>query len=400
MTTPPRLGYFVPAFPTQTHAFFWREVQALRALGVDVRLFSSRRPAPEECPHAFAEAARAETHYVFPPRATAAAGWLARRPRQVATALSYLRRLERGGVKDRVRVAALLPSAADLCAACDAQGIDHVHIHSCADAAHLGALARLLGGPDYSITVHGNLDVYGFDHAAKFADATLVTTVTRPLRDEVLAVAPGRHVPVITMGVETARFAADRTDRPDGAPVEFLSVSRLNPVKGHVFFLQALRRLVDEGHALRYTIAGSGPAEGAIRAEIARLGLQDHVAMVGPLSQDAVRDALQAADVFVLTSFGHGEAAPVAVMEAMAAGLPVICSRIGGTADMIADGEDGLLVAQRDVDAIGDAARRLCVDAGLRQRIGVAARARAQRDFDTAATARALWDAIGAARQP
>lgn len=398
MSQPRTLGYFVPAFPTQTHAFFWREVEALRAQGVEVTLFSSRRPRPEDCPHAFGDAARAETHYVFPPRPGAVLRWAARHPAGVGRALGYLRELEAGGAKARAKVAALLPSAADLCIAAEAAGVDHVHFHSCADAAHLGALAERMGGPSYSVTVHGNLDVYGTDHAAKFARAALVTTVTRPLRDEVLAVAPGRDVPVITMGVDTARFAGEGPPRDADAPLRFLSVSRLNPVKGHSYFLEALRRLIDEGHSVEYRIAGSGEAEDAIRADIARLSLGDHVSLLGPLSQDAVRAALMEADAFVLTSFGHGEAAPVAVMEAMAAGLPVICSRIGGTADMIDDGVDGLLVPQQDVDAIEFAARRLCADEAFRAQIGAAARVRAQDTFDTAATSGALWEAICTAR--
>ncbi|QFS82080.1 Putative teichuronic acid biosynthesis glycosyltransferase TuaC [Roseivivax sp. THAF40] len=398
MTAPRALGYFVPAFPTQTHAFFWREVAALRAQGVKVVLFSSRRPRPEDCPHAFGEDARAETHYVFPPRPGAVLRWAARHPAGLVRALGYLRELQEGGAKARAKVAALLPSAADICAAAEAAGVGHVHFHSCADAAHLGALAERMGGPSYSVTVHGNLDVYGTDHAAKFARAALVTTVTRPLRNEVLAVAPGRDVPVITMGVDTARFVGDRPSRPADAPLQFLSISRLNPVKGHVYFLKALRRLIDAGHAAHYRIAGSGEAESAIRAEIARLSLGDQVSMLGPLGQDDVRAALGRADAFVLTSFGHGEAAPVAVMEAMAAGLPVICSRIGGTGDMITDGVDGFLVPQQDVDAITEAARKLCTDEALRVKIGRAAQQRAQSQFDTAATARALWEAICAAR--
>ncbi len=112
-----------------------------------------------------------------------------------------------------------------------------------------------MGGPSYSVTVHGNLDVYGTDHAAKFARAALVTTVTRPLRQEMLPVTPDRPLPVITMGVDTARFAGDRPSRPTGAPLRFLSVSRLNPVKGHGYFLDAVRRLIDEGHAICTEIA-------------------------------------------------------------------------------------------------------------------------------------------------
>ncbi|MHA6344779.1 glycosyltransferase [Roseivivax sp. CAU 1761] len=392
-----RLGYLVPEFPNQTHAFFWREIAALRAAGVTVTPISTRRPAPQDCPHDFAGAARAETRYLFPPRAGAAARLLAARPRAFAAALAYVRDLPESGAAGRARVAALIPSAAELCRVAEACRLDHLHIHSCANSAHLGALARLLGGPSYSVTVHGNLPVYGRDHAAKFRHAALVTAVTRPLAREVAAVAPSRPVPVITMGVETGRFAAERPEPRPEEPLRFLSVARLNPVKGHALFLAALRRLRDAGQAAHYTIVGAGPAEAEIRAEIARLGLDDAVEMTGPLGEAAVRAELARADVFVLTSFGQGEAAPVAVMEAMAAGLPVICSRIGGTEDMIADGVDGLLVPQRNIAAIAAAAARLAADGALRRRLGAAARLRARRYFDTRATARALLAALEAA---
>ena len=62
------VAYCVPEFPSQTHAFFWREARALEAQGVTVHFISTRRPAEDACPHAFAAAARARTHYVFPPR--------------------------------------------------------------------------------------------------------------------------------------------------------------------------------------------------------------------------------------------------------------------------------------------------------------------------------------------
>jgi colanic acid/amylovoran biosynthesis glycosyltransferase len=86
------------------------------------------------------------------------------------------------------------------------------------------------------------------------------------------------------------------------------------------------------------------------------------------------------------------------VMEAMAVGLPVICSVIGGTADMISDGIDGMLVGQQDVDAIAAALRALVTDPARRQRIGTAARTRAVAQFDARVTARALLDALGIGR--
>src|SRR5262245_33745132 len=116
--------------------------------------------------------------------------------------------------------------------------------------------------------------------------------------------------------------------------------------------------------------------------------------MAGTLGEEAVRDLLQRADAFVLPSVGLGEAAPVSVMEAMACGLPVVASVIGGTPDMITSGEDGVLVPQGDEKALADALVRLSRGPEERRRLGRAARARAERSFDSQQTTRRLLEAI------
>lgn len=379
-----RIGYLIPEFPAQTHAFFWREAMALESLGIEVMFLSTRRPAEYASRHAFTDAAVARTAYLFPPRAGAALRHLAARPVGTARALSYLAGLRESPWRDRLRGLAFLVAGAELARLARAAALDHIHVHSFANAAHVAALARLLDGPSYSLTLHGDLPVYGRDHAAKAARAAFLTTVTGPLAETVRAAIPGAEPAVIAMGVDTDRFTP--APPPPGPPLRLLSVARLNYVKGHVHLLRAMAALVGEGQDLHYVIAGDGPYRPEIEAEIARLGLNGRVEMTGSVGEERVLDLLRGAHVFALTSFGLGEAAPVAVMEAMACGLAVICSRIGGTGDMIADGTDGLLVPQQDEAAIAAALRRLA-DPDERARIGATARARAVRQFDYRARA-------------
>ncbi len=397
MIAPRAIGYLVPEFPSQTHAFFWREMSAIEESGVPVRLFSTRPAAPDACPHAFAEAARARTSYLFPPQAGRVAAFLAARPAATARAMAYVAGLEETPLPGRVRLMGLLGSAAQLAAECRAAGIGHVHIHSCANAAHLGALAHILDGLNYSLTLHGDLPVYGTDHRAKMARATFVSAVTAPLqaslRQEIDA--QGRF-PVIWMGVDTDRFAPDPVQRATRDPNRFdvVSAARLNFTKGHRFFLRAMAQLRDDGIDIHYRLAGEGPERGAIEAEIAALGLGDHVEMLGSVGETRILELLQSADALALTSIQKGEAAPVAVMEAMACGLPPICSIIGGTPDMITDGVDGFLVPQEDVSAIAAATRTLATDSARRLAMGAAARDTALRAFDHRANARKLYEEI------
>lgn len=391
------IGYLVPEFPSQTHAFFWRELGAIEEAGTSVHVLSTKRPSPGSCPHDFARAAEARTEYLFPPRFGTALGGLVARPGRTMRAIGYIMGLHETPLAARLKLLALIPTAMGMVQSARRHGLRHIHIHSCANAAHLGALGHILDALPYSLTLHGDLAVYGTDHVAKMRHARFVSPVTRPLQDSLTeTIGPGRPYPVIWMGVDTDRFRpADpaRARTPD-APLRALTVARLNEKKGHAFFLRAMARLRDEGITVDYKIAGSGPARADIEADIARLDLTDRVTLLGTVSEQQVRTLLQETDIAALTSYGMGEAAPVSVMEAMACGVPCIVSIIGGTPDMITDGHDGILVPQCDVDAITAALGTLARDRDALARMSRQARLTAQAAFDHRANALKLRQAI------
>ena len=142
-----RLGYLVPEFPSQTHAFFWREINALRSMGESVLLLSTRKPRPLNCRHEFAAAAISQTHYLFPPAIIDLATWGVTGGRGLRRALAYLHGLEPVAATNFVRRYGLLASAIDLLQWAHRERIDHIHVQSCADAAHIVALASPHGRP-------------------------------------------------------------------------------------------------------------------------------------------------------------------------------------------------------------------------------------------------------------
>ncbi|HZE99346.1 MAG TPA: glycosyltransferase [Planctomycetota bacterium] len=397
-----RLGYLVPEFPGQTHIFFWREVLALRAQGVDVRLISTRKPNPITCRHEFVPGAVAETHYLFPSALLAGPRWLLRGFRGFGASMDYLGGLDSAGFKGRLRHYALLMSAVELYRWCAREGIEHVHGHSCANAAHVLAICRRMGGPSYSLTLHGDLDVYGSDHRSKMRDASPVFAVGSHLRRQILEKVgiPADRVHVTCMGVDSSRLSGLGTERPYKAgDLNLLTVARLHPAKGHVHALAAAKRAVDRGVNLRYTIVGDGPHQDAIGARIKELGLESRVTLAGTRSEGDVLRLLSAADAFVLPSTGAGEAWPVSLMEAMGSGLPVISSVIGATPEMIENDVDGLLIAQGDEAGLADAFVRLGQDVDARRRIGERARLTTKQRFDVAVTAAKLREAVESALQ-
>jgi glycosyltransferase involved in cell wall biosynthesis len=309
------------------------------------------------------------------------AGTLTHNPGGAARVAAYIAGLHESGVAGRAKAVGYALCAADLVDHCRAAHIDHVHAHSCADVAHVAAMCELLGGPTYSLTLHGDLPVYGVDHRSKMRRAAFVATAARPMQRQVIdqAGVPPERTCTIWMGVETDRFVPSGRPAAPGS-LHVVTIARLAECKGHRHALAAVRHAVDRGADVTYSIAGSGPDEAAIRSEVARLGLGARVRMVGSVGEHEVLALLHSADVFVL--------------EAMSCGVPAIVSIIGGTADMITDGVDGHLVSQGDEAAIGERLVRLANAPEERVRLGRAARQRAVAAFDSRHSARALLDAI------
>jgi glycosyltransferase involved in cell wall biosynthesis len=185
----------------------------------------------------------------------------------------------------------------------------------------------------------------------------------------------GRTV-VIHNGVEL-----DRPRRESGAaarPFTVLSVGRLRPPKDFGTLIRAMAAL--ERGSVRLRIAGDGPERAALASEVARLGLDGDVELLG--ARTDVDELLADADLFVLAS--ESEGLPMSVLEAMAAGLPVVASAVGGVPELVREGETGTLVPPGDSAALAIAIRRIAADPELRDRLGAAGRRRAEREFSLA----------------
>ena len=166
----------------------------------------------------------------------------------------------------------------------------------------------------------------------------------------------------------------------DGSrPPVVLCVARFVARKRHQDLLEAAAGLAREGHAFRLVLAGDGPTLPSMRALAEQLGLGDVVTFLGSVDRPTVREQMRAADVFVLLSAWEGM--PGTVMEAMACGLPVIGTRVNGTADLIEHEASGLHVEPGDATAARSALRRLLLDADLRRAMGARGRQIIESEF-------------------
>jgi len=196
---------------------------------------------------------------------------------------------------------------------------------------------------------------------------------------------PGQRVGVLYNGIDVDAFAsagdraAARRDLGAG-PGEFLllQVARLDYLKDHATAVRTLARVVTQAPNARLVLVGDGPERPAIEAQVRKLNLADKVRLLGTRAD--VARLLHGADAFLLTSTSEG--IPLTVIEAMAVGLPVVATDVGGLREVVTDGETGFLAPAKDDAALAEHLLRLAADADLRRRLGGAGRSRAKRCFD------------------
>jgi glycosyltransferase involved in cell wall biosynthesis len=282
-----------------------------------------------------------------------------------------------------------------------------------ANSSKAGVLARLAafvtGVPVRIFTVHGwafsansgaSARLYAYLDRAMGALTTMTICVSENERRAGLAAraCSAERSVVIHNAVDVA--AAPRA-RPDAGTPRILVVGRLKAPKDFVTIVRALAELAPGSFTLQ--VAGSGPDRPALENELRRLGLGGAVEFLGDRAD--VPRLLAAAHVFALSS--RSEGFPVSILEAMAAGVPVVASAVGGVPEAVVDGETGILVPPGDPSALASGLQRLLGSAELRARFGSAGRARAEELFDLPAFHRAhvslyqmLLEASGARRSP
>lgn len=275
-----------------------------------------------------------------------------------------------------------------------------VHTHT-AKAGTLGRLAARLGrAPVVVHTYHGHV-LRGYFPPAKTRAFVAIERALARLTDALVAVSPrvraelldlgiGRpdRFEVVPLGLDLEPFAsADRLRGElrrelglDAAVPLAGIVARLAPVKAHEVFLEAARRLAARPVPPRFVIVGDGERRPALEAMAETDGLRGRVHFLG-WRADLPRIY---ADLDVVVLCSRNEGSPVALIEAMTAGRPVVATRVGGVPDVVADGETGLLVPENDPPALAEAIARVLDDGELARRLGAAGRPRVVERFGAA----------------
>jgi glycosyltransferase involved in cell wall biosynthesis len=275
---------------------------------------------------------------------------------------------------------------------------DLVHTH-CSVPGIVGRIAaRLAGVPVVLHTVHG----FAFHDGSRGPSAAFAIAIERlvgRLTDVMLSqnredidrairhrIVPESRLEWVGNGIALDRFAAPVPAREPGGPVVVTCVARMEPVKNHALLLEAAALLQDRGRSFELWLVGGGEGRARCERQVAASGLAGAVRFLG--YRNDIPELLGRSDIAVLTSLKEG--IPRAAVEAMAAGLPVVATRVTGTREVVRDGDTGFLVDLGEPAVLADALSRLIEDPTLRARMGARGREVARTEFDEALIVRRL----------
>src|SRR6266480_6000159 len=288
-------------------------------------------------------------------------------------------------------------------------GVDHVHVHFANRAAHTAVFLKEISGIPFSVTAHGQdfMKDLGSDDLLReiCAAAEFVAAETDYSRDLLRQRCPNSAAKIhkVYNGIDMERFPAlgDESARPAVAPYHLpriVSVGRLVAFKGFDELIDACAELARHRIDFFCDIIGDGRLRETLQEKVKQLDLSSRVNLLGSLSQAAVLDKLQAADIFALASTtdtqGATDVFPTVILEAMASARAVVSTRLAGIPELVVDGQTGMLAPPGDSTALADALEQLLRGPELRLRFGHAGRARIEQHFRIEQTVAPLMEML------
>lgn len=247
-----------------------------------------------------------------------------------------------------------------------------------------GKIAAVFHGNDISQT--RVLNIFRSDYERLFDDANYIFPVSELWANKIASTPKIKNkTHVIRMGVNISKFIYKERNVVSSS-IKLLSIARLTEKKGISVAINACLRLKQQNIDFHYTIIGDGPLRKTLEAQVANLNLGDNIVFLGAQTQETVTEYLNQSDVFLLPSVtaadGDMEGIPVALMEAMAIGIPVISTFHSGIPELIEDRVSGFLVNENDATSIANVVREIIEDPGVLTGICHNAKQKIDNEFD------------------
>jgi glycosyltransferase involved in cell wall biosynthesis len=386
--TPPTIAYVLKMYPRFSETFVLAELLELERQGVRLHVFSLKKP-DDGVFHADVARLRARVTYL-PESALLAPGVYAAAHREVARRdpRRYAVALAAAAASRRTTAWKHFLRAGYIAAQLSRLGVGHVHAHFASGPAAVALHLHRLTGISYSFTAHAK-DIYidSVDQdalAAKLRAACFAVTVSDYNRRHLSRLGDSERLVRIYNGLDLDWFSPNGAN-PDEPPL-VLAVGRLIEKKGFADLVRACALLRDRSVDFRCLVVGKGPLAGELAALVGELDLRDRVELAGPQPRESVLELYRRASVVVapcvVGSDGNRDGLPTVLVEAMAVGVPVVSTDVTGIPELVEDGRTGLVVAERDPQALAEAIARVVTDPARGAALARAARDRVEERFD------------------
>ena len=235
--------------------------------------------------------------------------------------------------------------------------IDHLHVHFGTNSATVALLCHVLGGPPYSMTIHGPEE---FDKVGaialpeKIKRAKFVVAISSFGKSQCQRwcnYQDWSKIQIVHCGVDPLFLDYSFVELPSER--RLVCVGRLSEQKGHLLLVEAVSQLIKAGFEFKLIFVGDGPLRNEIEQLINRLGLENYIEITGWATNTQVQQQILSSQVFVLPSFAEG--LPVVLMEALALSRPVISTYIAGIPELVEPGKNGWLVPAGSLDDLTQA---------------------------------------------
>lgn len=351
-----RIAYLVSQYPASSHTFIRREIEALRARGADIQIYSVRPPSQDELASDRDKAAFAETTYLLPMSPLVLIRsfiWaLVAQPRSYFSTLRLALNHRAPGMRAWLWSIFYFAEAIVLARALRADGIDRLHNHFANAGANVGLFATQFLGIPWSLTLHGISETdypAGLLLARKIEAAEFVACVSWFGRAQAMRITPVEQwskLSIVRCGIDLDEMRSAGRRSAGSAVDRIVCVGRLSPEKGQLGLLEAVAGIKGHGSRFELVLVGDGPDRDVVERHVRELGLQSSVRLLGRLSEADTIAEIASAKLLVLPSFMEG--LPIVLMEAMALKVPVVASRVAGVPELIQDGIEGLLFQPSD----------------------------------------------------
>lgn len=385
-----RIAYVLAEYPKCSETFVTREIRAVRDAGHEVIVFALRADKER------AQGVRYRRGVFLPGVVGNVMVTLCTMPGRLCVAWWRFMKM---GVRSRMvfRYVRNACVAIDFAERARRAGCTHVHAHFAFVPADMAAVMAALMRVPFSVSAHAwDITTPSASLLRARLQSAAFTAVCTEAGRERLAAAGADRLRVIRHGVYS-----DEYPEAGRGGHRIVAVGRLVPKKGFIYLLNACDILKRRDVPFRCTIVGAGPQRALLEGMVQDMGLQDAVELVGEQDQAGVKAQLESSAVFVLPSIrtaeGDSDGLSNALVEAMAAGLPVITTDVSAAKELVRDAETGLLIPEKDAIALADRIEALLVSPDERDRVGRAARAEIQREWDIRHHVQGLIDSFLAA---